>query len=188
MKQFRLGIVIGAISLAFSGAVIAQPGGGGGGFGGGGGGFGGGGGGAPGGRAGGQGGQGGQESGNTGPQIPDLQEDIPGRWEMEFRVDYFSEDPEASGKWMDLDVDFYLVGQQVEGRINEGLIRGTTRCTLRPPSKCEFGTIRIDGETQQWQDFGFEVEAEGNRAEGWAEWLDHDTGETMRFELRMRKR
>lgn len=176
---YRFWILI--IGLVGSAAVHSQPGGGGfggGGFGGGG--FGG----------GGFGGRGGPspEPEPEQPEEPPLSEKIAGRWEIEFRIEYFSADPEANGRFLEVDADIYVNGDRIEGRIQEPNIRGEFRCMYDGNNRCQFGTMRFQGEPQDWQDFGFVVDTYGERAEGWAEWIDIDTGEIQRYELRMRKR
>jgi hypothetical protein len=176
----RLGLM--AVAMTFALAAHSQPGGGG--FGGGGGGFGGG------------GGGGGFGDDPDAVQTPEPEQDneisaselLQGRWEIEFRIEYFSADPEASGRYLEVEADIYVNGDQVQGRIQEDSVRGEFRCMFDGARRCQFGTMRFQGEEQDWQDFGFELDRFGERATGWAEWINVENGEILRFELRLRKR
>jgi len=184
-NRFLLTVFLGLFALGAN----AQGGGGFGG-GGGGGGFGGGGGGG-GGFGGGDTGFGGQDQGQGQDQEsnePSMEELLQGRWQIEFRIEYFSKDPEASGRYLEVYADLYVNGDLVEGRIQEDDIRGEFRCRFDGVSRCDLGTMHFQGEDQDWQDFGFVVERQGDRATGWAEWINAETGEIQRFELRLRKR
>jgi hypothetical protein len=172
----RLGLL--AAGLTFALAVQSQPGGGGGGFGGGGGG----------GDIGGAGG-GAQTPAPEQNNEQAAAERLPGRWEIEFRIEFFSADPEASGKYLEVDAEMFVNGDQVEGRIQEQNVRGEFSCTFDGVERCQFGKMRFQGEDQEWQDFGFVLDRfGGDRATGWAEWINVENGEIQRFELRLRKR
>ena len=180
-------LLLAALGFFLSQSALAQPGGGGG-FGGGG--FGGGGGRGGGGFGGGGGGFGGGGFGEEEEQQPEtpLSELIPGRWEIEFRIDYFSADPEAIGRYLEVEADIFIMGDRLEGRIRERDLIGDFRCMYDGHDRCQFGTMRFQGEDQDWQDFSFVVDRFGQRAEGWAEWINVETGEIQRYELRLRKR
>lgn len=141
----------------------------------------------PGGGFGGGGAFGGQEQDQQQEQTP-LSELIQGRWDIEFRVQYLSADPEAAGRWLEIEAEIFVNGDQIEGRIRDDDVIGEFRCMYDGKDRCQFGTLRFQNDDQDWQDFGFVVDRYGQRATGQAEWIDVETGEIRRFELRLRKR
>lgn len=113
---------------------------------------------------------------------------LPGRWELEFRIDYFSKAPDASGRYLKVIAYIYVSGDEIEGKIRETDITGEFRCSWDGVRRCQGGTMRFQGEEQDWPDFGFAFDRYNDSATGWAEWIDVRTGEIQRFELRLRKR
>jgi hypothetical protein len=132
------------------------------------------------------GGFGGEEEEEEQQEIP-LSELIEGRWDIEFRIEYFSADPEATGRYLEVQADMFVSGDQIEGRIREQNLFGEFRCMYDGKDRCQYGTMRFEGEDQDWQDFGFVLDRSGRRATGWAEWINVETGEIQRYELRLAK-
>ena len=89
---------------------------------------------------------------------------------------------------MEIESEMYVNGDLVEGRIQDKDLRGDFRCMFDGTDRCQFGTMHFQGEDQDWQDFGFVLDRNGDRATGWAEWINVDTGEIQRYELRFSKR
>ena len=113
---------------------------------------------------------------------------IPGRWRMEFRIRRYSDDPEASGRWMTVIADMWIGGIYVNGQIRDGNISADFNCHIDEHGRCLDGKIRFQGQDYDWQDFAFITDREGDRAEGWAVYVDRETGATREYEIVMRKR
>jgi hypothetical protein len=204
MKRFRNSVLLAIFGLVLSSAALSQRGGGGGGFGGGGGGgggdLGGGGGGDFGGGGGfGGGGRGGGESADAGEsesgavdQAPvglEPDEAVEGRWRIEFRIDYDSDDESASGRWRTVNAEVLMNFTEVTGHIRgeRDTEAGQFTCTFDGNQRCWMGTLRFESDEKDWSDFGFELTADG-RAVGWAEHMEEETGRIRKYELTMRKR
>lgn len=203
MKRFRNSVLFAILGIVLSTAAFSQRGGGGG-FGGGGGGFGGGGGGFGGGGGGFGGGGGGFGGGGFGDeggdgdsggfqeqeavgQDPDA--NVEGQWRIEFRIDYDSADPKASGRWRVVMADVLINFNEVTGHIRgeRDTEPGEFTCTWDGASRCADGNLRFQSDEKEWPDFGFRLESDG-RAKGWAEHLEQETGRIRKYELTMRKR
>jgi len=169
-------------SLLLSAAALAQ---GGGGFGGSvGGGFGG-------ASAGGAfGGGSNNDGGGTQAQAAfDPETHMPGRWRIEFRIVRDSSDSDASGRWITVDSEITLSGNRVLGRIRDTDADGEYECVISPEGRCEPGRLRFTTDKIDWQEFGFEIDDLDNEvAEGWATFVDPDSGVTREYELVLRKR
>ena len=199
MKRFRNSVLLVVLGIVLSSTAFSQRGGGGGGFGGGGGGGGFGGGGDGGGFGGGGGGFGGgadaggaQDSGGFQEQEAigqDPDENIQGRWRIEFRIEYDSQDSGAKGRWRTVEAEVLINFNEVTGRIRgeKDTEPGEFTCMFDGASRCTQGNLRFDSDEKEWPDFGFQIESEG-RAKGWAEHIDQETGRIRKYELIMRKR
>jgi hypothetical protein len=119
--------------------------------------------------------------------VPPL-EAIPGRWRIEFRIRRYSDNPQATGRWLVVDADMVIGGIYVSGQIRDNDATADFTCLVDDVGRCSGGRIRFRHENFDWDDFAFVVDRNGVRAEGWAIRVDPETGVTREYELRMRKR
>jgi hypothetical protein len=117
-----------------------------------------------------------------------LDEAIPGRWRIEFRIRRHTEDPEASGIWRTVTAEMGMNGDRITGRIRDDDYPGDFSCTIDEFGRCMDGRLRFYDDEQDWQVFSFIVDREGFRAEGWAVFTDIQSGAVREYELAFRKR
>jgi len=117
-----------------------------------------------------------------------LEQAIPGRWRIEFRIRNISDDPDATGRWRTVTAEMWLSGSYVNGQIREGDFPGDFNCTIDEHGRCIDGRLRFREDLHDWEDFNFVLDRMGDRAEGWAVFTDRETGAFREYELRMRKR
>jgi len=117
-----------------------------------------------------------------------LDEAIPGRWRIEFRIRRHTEDPEAVGVWRTVTADMSMAGLMVRGMIRDDDFPGDFTCTIDEYGRCLDGRFRFHADDHDWQEFSFIVDREGYRAEGWAVYADPASGAVREYELALRKR
>lgn len=117
-----------------------------------------------------------------------IEDAIPGRWRIEFRIQRHSEDPEATGIWRTVTAEMSISGNQVTGRIRDDDFPGDFKCYIDEYGRCMDGRLRFHTDKQDWQEFSFILDREGYRAEGWAVFTDIETGAIREYELMLRKR
>jgi hypothetical protein len=117
-----------------------------------------------------------------------LEDAIPGRWRIEFRIRRHTEDLTASGVWRTVMADMSLAGQYVTGRIRDDDYPGDFSCSIDEYGRCIDGRLRFRSDDQDWQEFAFILDRDGYRAEGWAVFSDIHTGAVREYELALRKR
>jgi len=117
-----------------------------------------------------------------------IEDAIPGRWRIEFRVRRDSEDPEATGIWRTVTGEMSLSGRIVTGRIRDDDFPGDFSCSIDEYGRCMDGKLRFHSDDQDWQQFAFILDREGYRAEGWASFTDVESGAVREYELQFRKR
>lgn len=116
------------------------------------------------------------------------EEAIPGRWRIEFRIRRYSDDPEASGRWITVYADMWIGGIYVNGQIRDSEANADFTCRIDEHGRCIDGRLRFQGDEYDWQDFAFITDRNGERAEGWAVFADRNTGVIREYELVLRKR
>ena len=117
-----------------------------------------------------------------------IEDAIPGRWRIEFRIRRHTEDPEASGIWRTVVAELSMSGQWVTGRIRDDEFPGDFSCQIDEYGRCMDGRLRFFSDRHDWQEFSFILDREGYRAEGWATFTDYESGAVREYELAMRKR
>jgi hypothetical protein len=117
-----------------------------------------------------------------------IEDAIPGRWRIEFRIRRHSEDPEASGTWRTVTADVSIAGTMVRGMIRDDEFPGDFTCQIDEYGRCLDGRFRFLSDDHDWQEFSFILDREGYRAEGWAVYADPASGAIREYELQLRKR
>lgn len=117
-----------------------------------------------------------------------IEDAIPGRWRIEFRIRRHSEDPEATGVWRTVTAELSMAGTSVIGRIRDDDFPGDFSCFIDEYGRCLDGRLRFFTDSHDWQEFSFILDREGHRAEGWAVYADVESGAIREYELALRKR